>query len=117
AGRVTTAVTLLYRSCKAFATFFRLAVDAPGFGSGGAFWLAPGAGGMPGPRAPLARSPVLTLATSWAITNSGVLGCRVCSNSSVPATVTAIMVTVAKAPRRLFRNPVMACALLYVNVL
>src|SRR6185503_16895108 len=92
AGTVTTALTLRYFSCRALATRLRLAVGAPALGSGGAFWLAPGAGGIPGPRTPgAAVDDAVTAAASGAAPVRPVGGPGRAS-SSTPATATATAV-------------------------
>src|SRR5689334_3197402 len=97
AGSVTTALTLLTRNCRLFATCLRFAVGALEFGLGGAFWLAPGAGGLPGPRTPFAGA-VLALATSRTVNGSG---CDARLNSSPPVTAAACTVMAASTPFRI----------------
>src|SRR4051794_12987387 len=80
---------------------FRFAVGAPAFGFGGAFWLAPGAGGMPGPRTPFAGAAVLALATSRTANDSGASDCWARLTNSAPATVTASTVMAASTPLRI----------------
>jgi hypothetical protein len=84
-GSVTTTVTLLKFRYRLFATFLRLAVGAPGFASGGAFWVAPGAGGMPGPRAALPALASERTAAAGSATGSAGSNRGNRTNSATPA--------------------------------